>query len=95
MNSIPRTISVTELRNETKKIINSAISSNEPTFILYNSQMPVCLVSTAYLNKLVRLENKHSEKKDLKNYSGFLRDSKAFGKDAIKYQKKIRDDWKK
>ena len=88
MQQIPKTVSITDLRKNTKKIIQETIQSNEPCYIVYNSQIPVCLVSKDYLSKCV------SKKKDnLEKYEGFLKDSKAFEEGALKYQKKIRSEW--
>ncbi len=89
--STPQTISVTELRSRTREVIRKVMEGDEPVYILYNSQMPVCLVSTRVLNGLVK---KKDASRGLQQYAGFLKNSRAFAEGAIRYQQKMRMEWK-
>jgi hypothetical protein len=91
MQQIPKTVSITDLRKKTKKIIKETINSNEPCYIIYNSQIPVCLVSKEYLAKCT--SQKQTNKNNIDKYAGFLKASKAFKEGALNYQKKIRSQW--
>lgn len=91
MNTTPQTISVTELRSKTREVIRRAVETKEPVYILYNSQMPVCLVSTETLQKYSLTQQ--AQKKSLRSYAGFLKNSKAFSGSAVAYQRKLRAEW--
>jgi len=87
----PHTISVTELRSKTREVIQKVMEGSGPVYILYNSQMPVCLLSTRALETLT---GKKTSSENLKQYAGFLKNSKAFTEGALPYQHTIRTEWK-
>lgn len=88
--SAPKTVSVTELRNKTKDILHTVMTSDDPVYILYHSKMPVCLIKTEALEKYTA---DAATGHNLQQYAGFLKKSKAFSGDAVKYQRKLREEW--
>lgn len=87
----PKTVSVTELRNKTKAVLHTVMTSDDPIYILYHSKMPVCLIKSEALGKYSNIPTRSNRK--LSQYAGFLKKSKAFSGDAVKYQRKLREKW--
>lgn len=90
MLSAPKTVSVTELRNKTKAILHTVMTSDDPVYILYHSKMPVCLIKTEALEKYTPAVSTNHK---IKQYAGFLKKSKVFAGSAVKYQRKLRQEW--
>lgn len=93
MTQIPQTISVTDLRSKTKEVIQKVMKNHEPLYILYNSQMPVCIVSTDWLSSMMKEGRELSVSRSLDKYRGFLQRSKVFSGNAVAYQRKLRSEW--
>jgi len=92
MPTVPKTVSVTELRTKTRQVIQQAMASDEPIYIIYNSQMPVFLANTKSV-KAVKVFDPEAQRRNLIKFSGHLKGSKAFAEGGVVYQKKIRAEW--
>ncbi len=68
------------------------MASDEPIYVIYNSQMPVYLASTKSVKPTTPIDLE-TQRRNLKKYFGFLKNSKAFAEGGIAYQKKIRAEW--
>lgn len=82
-----QTVSITDLRRNTRAIVRAAASSDEPIYVLVHSTMPVCLMSVKQLGASKK------KKGALGAFTGFLRHSKAFSEGPLRYQRKIRKEW--
>lgn len=92
MNDIPQAISITQLRHNTRDVIQKVIRSDDPIYIIYNSQIPACLVSTNFLKGQTK-DKKTVQHNNLVQYVGFLKNTKAYGQDSVAYQRRLREEW--
>ena len=86
----PKTVSVTELRNNTKAVLQTVMTSDEPIYILYHSKMPICLMRADALQAYLPISQ---SKQVIQRYAGFLKKSPAFSGNAVQYQRKLRKGW--
>jgi PHD/YefM family antitoxin component YafN of YafNO toxin-antitoxin module len=99
----PKTVSVTDLRTRTKDVIQDVLNSDEPVFLLYNSQMPIYLAPVKHLQTSMQHE-KNTKKKlstkemkvrsiRLREFAQIFKGKNYFPEGGVAYQRKIRAEW--
>lgn len=98
MNILPKTTSITDLRQNATQLLHEVKETREPIFILQNSKKAGVLLDEKTFEELLEYHKKRSsseleETRDEKMEQYFGKGKGMFG-DGLAFQKKVRAEWK-